>query len=304
VHAGHDSGDDETRDGAPADPPAERPLSATAQADSRPTTGRGVGALVVLGLAVLLPVSWLIDLLALVQRDFGDPYGPRSEGPVLAAFVVGALLGVGVPVLVVLVQARVRRRDPSLSAASLVGAAVVLVLAVPTHGLALAGQLVAVVEEHRTTSAPPTTAERTFEGRDAGDAVRDLGEASVVALGADPATGYWPASDGPLDADRPSSRECTLDDRSPGVEWTWQWDAGWLVDAQGAPLVPEGADVLPSAVPDQEALRQAWASRDVTAVPDDEVVPDQLRPEADWLDPGSFARPGPDVLIETICLVP
>lgn len=191
MQAGQDSGDDGTRDTTPDGVDATpggvgRPLSATALADSRPTTGRGVGALVVLGLAVLLPVSWLVDLLALVQRDFGDPYGPRHEGPVLAAFVVGAALGVGVPVLVLVVQARVRRRDPSLSAASLVGAAVVLVLAVPTHGLALAGQVVAVVEEHRTTSAPPTPAERTSEGR----------------------------------------------------------DAGWLVDARGAPLVPEGADVL------------------------------------------------------------
>jgi hypothetical protein len=76
-----------------------------------------------------------------------------------------------------------------------------------------------------------------------------------------------------------------------------------LVDADGAPLVAEGDDKLSTATDDLDGVRAYWESKGIASEADPaSVAGDQFVAQADWLDTYSFARPGPDVVLTTICL--
>lgn len=269
---------------------------------ARGATGRGTAVLVAVALPILLLVSWWIQLAALLQRDFGPQDERLGQEGVLVAWVIGALLAVGVPVVAIVWTARARRRDPRRSLAAVISAIVVLVIAVPINVLGVGGQTIRVVSDARLRAQPATAAERTFSaaGTDPEQAMEQLGRQSVEALGGDLRAAYRD------DGARPGgafSEECLLSNLHEGVQWRFQFHATEWTDRDGNDLVPEGAETVPGGATDTQAVRDAWAAEGIGARRDD-VNPDsdQWVPVADWLEGYSYVRPGPGVDLTTICL--
>ncbi|SMQ71623.1 hypothetical protein [Agreia sp. VKM Ac-1783] len=267
-----------------------------------PTTGRAAGLGIVALLFALLVASWLIQLSSFLQRDFG-PFEKRlSDGGVVVWVSIAAAIAILSPIVVLILQARVHKRNPRHSIAAVLGAVVVLVIAVPTNTVVVGSQVANLVTELNEKAQPPTAAETFFErtGGDPRSEVLELGDETVRLLGGDPTVD---AKDSDADF-RVVSDECVLDNSNPGIMWSYQYDAGSQVDANGQLLVPEGSTDLPTATHDMAGVIAYWASHGVTATKDEDVSSDeQYRAEAEWLGYDSWSRPAPDVRFDTICLV-
>ncbi|WP_156351694.1 hypothetical protein [Agreia sp. Leaf210] len=266
-----------------------------------PTTGRAAGLGIVAILFVLLVASWLIQLSAFLQRDFG-PFEKRlSDGAVIVWISIAAAIAILSPIAVLLLQARVHKRNPRHSIAAVLGAVVVLVIAVPTNTIVVGSQVASLVAETKEKAQPPSEAETFFE-RNGGDPRREvleLGDETVRLLGGDPTLGTEN-----FDATyRVFSEECYLDNSNPGTMWYYRYKAQSQVDATGQPLVPEGSQELPTATHDMAGVIAYWASRGVTATKQEDAKSDeQYKAEADWLGYDSWSSPDPHVLFTTICL--
>lgn len=271
----------------------------SAAAERTKTTGRGVGVAVALTLPVALVVAWIVQLSAMLSSEFG-PTEERTGGLGLTVWlVVGAAIGVGVPLAVLIGQVRARRRDPSLSGVALVAATLVLVVGLATCGLVVVVQISAATADLYRTAQPPTAAEQRYTGDEAGVELRALGDDTVRALGGDPDEGF--GTDG--SNGRAWSEECLLDNDDPGVVWNYWYHADSLVDASGDPLLPDGVDVLPGTRTDLDGVRELWSGEGIGAE-QDQVDFEQVVPVVDWLERWSYVRAGPTVDITTICLMP
>lgn len=258
--------------------------------------GRSTG-LVVLMVGLLI-AGWFADLWTLLTLSY--PSGAHPLGEVLAWYVVGAVVSLGLPVVVLVREARGRRRDRSRRRDLLVASVVLLVLGLATHGWVVGGQTKAVVDRAVRVAQPPTAAERHFEGRDVGAELTALGDETVRVLGGDleatTATGE--------DAVDVFSRECTLQNSDPGVEWTYRYSPTSLVDAAGVPYMTEPGGLLPTATADLDAAAELLESRGFTVVRDTDADGGPvLLPEADWSGYYTYMRPGPYVDLDTTCLV-
>ncbi|GAB2971761.1 hypothetical protein GCM10027282_07160 [Frigoribacterium salinisoli] len=281
-----------------APPPAAGAEGTEAQGPPA-VAGRGTGIALAIPLPIALVVGWTVQLGTLLGRDFGSSDGRAGETTVLVGLLAGAVLGVGAPVAVLVLEARARRRDPRRSSVAFAAAIVVLVIGVLTSGLVAGAQVpVAIADLHRRAQ-PPTEAESRHPGQEAGDELRRIGDGTVVALGGDPAVGR----DGPGAAARLGSEECVLDNGGPGVSWRYSYAADQLVDDVGAPLLPEGADEIPGTRSDLGGVREFWAGEGIGADRDD-VGFDQVVPVSDQLERWSYARSGPTVVLVGTCVVP
>jgi len=110
-----------------------------------PVTGRASGVGITLLLFGLLVVSWLVQLSFALQGGFGPPEDRLSDGGLLGGFMLGAAIAIGSPVLVIILEARVHKRTPRHSIIGVVGAVVVLVIAVPINAIVVGLQAVSVI---------------------------------------------------------------------------------------------------------------------------------------------------------------
>lgn len=150
------------------------------------TTGRGSGVAVALALPVALVVAWIVQLSAVLSSEFGPTDDPTGGLGLTVWLVVGAAIGIGVPLAVFVGQVRARRRDPSLSGVAFVVATLVLVIGLVTCGLAVVLQFSSVAADRYRTAQPPSAAEQRYTSEDAGAELRALGDDTVRALGGDP----------------------------------------------------------------------------------------------------------------------
>ncbi|WP_418517041.1 hypothetical protein ACNUCX_08205 [Curtobacterium flaccumfaciens pv. flaccumfaciens] len=265
-----------------------------------PTTGRGNAIAIALVLPVLLVVSWAVQVGAYLARDFGSMDDRLGAGGVLTRLVIAAVLAVGIPVAVLVVQVRARRREPRHSLVAVVAAIVVLVIAVPWNGLVLTSQLRSMAADARQWAQPATAAERHFADGDARATLERIGDRTVRILGGDRKSAY-------RDGERAGgaySEDCQLSNAHQGVRWMYWYDPGEYTDEQGNELLPEDHTVIEGANRDVDGVREYWASEGIDARSEEDMVPDQIAPTADWLGNGSsYTRPGPDVDFRTICLV-
>lgn len=265
-----------------------------------PTTGRGNAIAIALVLPVLLVVSWAVQIGAYLARDFGSMDDRLGAGGVLARLVIGAVLAVGIPVVVLVVQVRARRREPRHSLAAVVAAIVVLVIAVPWNGLVLTSQVRSMAADARQWAQPATAAERHFADGDARATLERIGDRTVRILGGDRKSAY-------RDGERAGgaySEECQLSNAHQGVRWRYWYHPDNYTDADGKELLPEDHALIEGANRDVAGVRAYWASESIGARSEADMVPDQISPTADWLESASSStRPGPDVDFSTICLV-
>lgn len=265
-----------------------------------PTTGRGNAIAIALVLPVLLVVSWAVQIGAYLARDFGSMDDRLGAGGVLTRLVIGAVLAVGIPVVVLVVQVRARRREPRHSLVAVVAAIVVLVIAVPWNGLVLTSQVRSMAADAQQRAQPPTAAERHFAHGDARATLERIGDRTVRILGGDRKSAY-------RDGERAGgaySEDCQLSNAHQGVRWMYWYDPGEYTDEQGNELLPEDHTVIEGANGDVDGVREYWASEGIDARSEEDMVLDQIAPTADWLESGSsYTRPGPDVDFRTICLV-
>lgn len=108
-------------------------------------TGRASGVGVTLLLFGLLVVSWFVQLSFALQGEFGPSEDRLSGGGTLAGFVLGAAIAIGSPIVVLILQARVHKRTPRHSIIAVIGAVVVLIIAVPINAVVVGLQAVSVV---------------------------------------------------------------------------------------------------------------------------------------------------------------
>jgi hypothetical protein len=209
---------------------------------------------------------------------------------VLARLVIGAVLAVGIPVVVLVVQVRARRREPRHSLVAVVAAIVVLVIAVPWNGLVLTSQVRSVAADARRWAQPATAAERHFADGDARATLERIGDRTVRILGGDRKSAY--------------SEECRLSNAHQGVRWRYWYHPGEYTDEHGKELLPEDHTLIEGANRDVAGVRAYWESEGIDARSEADMVADQISPTADWLEStSSYTRPGPDVDLSTICLV-
>lgn len=110
-----------------------------------PVTGRASGVGITLLLFGLLVVSWLVQLSFALQGEFGPSEDRLSGGGMLGGFVLGAAIAIGSPIVVLILQARVHKRTPRHSIVAVIGAVVVLIVAVPINAIVVGLQAVSVV---------------------------------------------------------------------------------------------------------------------------------------------------------------
>ena len=263
--------------------------------------GRTNAVVVAVVLPILLLVSWWIQLAVLLQSSFGPEDERPGPGGVLAGYVFGALLAVGVPVAVVVTYAVKRRRQPRTSLAGVISAIVVLVVAVPFNVLGITTQVGTVAEDARVRAQPATAAERHFSDSEGGAeaALNRIGDRTVELLGSRRSEGF--RSDGSPKGGA-YSEPCRLDNRHEGLEWEYWFIAAELQDASGADLLPEGTSTVPGGATDLAAVRAAWQAEGIGAERTTGGPEEQYEPRADWLSSSSYARPGPTVVLRTICL--
>jgi hypothetical protein len=110
-----------------------------------PVTGRASGVGITLLLFGLLIVSWFVQLSFALQGEFGPSEDRLSGGGMLGGFVLGAAIAIGSPIVVLILQARVHRRTPRHSIIAVIGAVVVLIIAVPVNAIVVGLQAVSVI---------------------------------------------------------------------------------------------------------------------------------------------------------------
>ena len=110
-----------------------------------PVTGRASGVGITLLLFGLLVVSWLVQLSFALQGEFGPSEDRLSGGGMLGGFVLGAAIAIGSPIVVLILQARVHKRTPRHSIIAVIGAVVVLIIAVPINAIVVGLQAVSVI---------------------------------------------------------------------------------------------------------------------------------------------------------------
>jgi len=110
-----------------------------------PATGRASGIGLTLLLFGLLVVSWFVQLSFALQGGFGPPEDRLSDGGLLGGFILGAAVAIVPPVLVIILEARVHKRTPRHSIIGVVGAVVVLLIAVPINAIVVGLQAASVV---------------------------------------------------------------------------------------------------------------------------------------------------------------
>ncbi|WNY34238.1 hypothetical protein Q9Q99_01570 [Curtobacterium flaccumfaciens] len=265
-----------------------------------PTTGRGNAIAIALVLPVLLVVSWVVQIGAYLERDFGSMDDRLGPGGVLTRLVIGAALAVGIPAVVLVVQVRARRRERRHSLAAVVAAIVVLVIAVPWNGLVLTSQVRSMAADARQRAQPATAAERHFADGDAGATLERIGDRTVRILGGDRKSAY-------RDGERAGgaySEECKLSNAHQGVRWTYWYAPGEYTDADGKELLPEDHTMIEGANRDVDRVRSYWESEGIGARLRRTWSPTRSHPQpTGWRAPSSYTRPGPDVDFRTICLV-
>jgi hypothetical protein len=258
--------------------------------------GRSTG-LVVLMVALLI-AGWFVDLATLLS--FAYPSDAHPDGVVLAGYVVGAVIAVGLPLVVVVREARSRRRDRSRPRDLAVASLVLLVVGLLTTGYVVVGQVTEIVQRAVREAQPPTAAERHFEGRDVEAELVSLGGETVRVLGGDLESTSL-AGDGPVQV---FSEECRLQNADAGIAWTYRYDPSYLVDDEGVPFMPERGGMLPTATDDLSGAVALLESRGLTVERDtDADGGPKLLLDADWVGSYSVVRPGPSVVLDTTCLV-
>lgn len=263
------------------------------------TPGRAGGIIAWIFLPVALLIGWIIQFSALLARDFNGAGGDSDDVVLLIWFLVGVLIGVGMPIAALIVTVRGIRRDPRFSRIALGASIVVLVFAVPSNLIMLGFQIPRAIEEVVSKAQPPSAAETHFANGGAASELTELGDRTVEILGGDPDNSFSP-NGLPV---RALAEECTLENSQPGTSWSYSFAAGLLVDGNGTPLVAEGEDRLPTATDDLDGVRAYWESKGIASEADSaSAVGNQFVAQADWLDTYSYARPGPDVVLTTICL--
>jgi hypothetical protein len=146
--------------GLPVEPPSGQ-SSATVPAVSGPgsvsaaetgaadqdgsVTGRASGVGITLLLFGLLIVSWFVQLSFALQGEFGPSEDRLSGSGMLGGFVLGAAIAIGSPIVVLILQARVHKRTPRHSIIAVIGAVVVLIIAVPINAIVVGLQAVSVI---------------------------------------------------------------------------------------------------------------------------------------------------------------
>lgn len=110
-----------------------------------PVTGRAAGIGITLLLFALLIVSWFVQLSFALQGEFGPSEDRLSGGGMLGGFVLGAAIAIGSPIVVLILQARVHKRTPRHSIIAVIGAVVVLIIAVPVNAVVVGLQAVSVM---------------------------------------------------------------------------------------------------------------------------------------------------------------
>jgi hypothetical protein len=110
-----------------------------------PVTGRASGVGITLLLFGLLIVSWFVQLSFALLGAFGPSEDRLSGGGMLGGFVLGAAIAIGSPIVVLILQARVHRRTPRHSIIAVIGAVVVLIIAVPVNAIVVGLQAVSVI---------------------------------------------------------------------------------------------------------------------------------------------------------------
>ncbi|CAH0175773.1 hypothetical protein [Plantibacter cousiniae (nom. nud.)] len=133
-----------SRPNASDEPPWPGAESGAADQDG-PVTGRASGVGITLLLFGLLVVSWLVQLSFALQGEFGPSEDRLSGGGMLGGFVLGAAIAIGSPIVVLILQARVHKRTPRHSIVAVIGAVVVLIIAVPINAVVVGLQAVSVV---------------------------------------------------------------------------------------------------------------------------------------------------------------
>jgi hypothetical protein len=263
------------------------------------TPGRAGGVIAAIFMPVGLLVGWIIQFSALLARDFSGAGGDSDDVVLLIWFLVGASIGLGIPLVVLIVTVRGLRRDPRFSRIALVASIIVLVFAVPSNLILLGFQIPQAIEEVVSKAQPPTAAETHFSNGSARTELTELGDRTVEILGGDPDNSFSP-NGLPV---RALAEECTLENSQPGTSWSYSFSASLLVDGNGTPLLAEGEDRLPTATDDLDGVRAYWQSKGIASEADSaSAVSNQFVAQADWLDTYSYARPGPDVILTTICL--
>ena len=110
-----------------------------------PVTGRAAGIGITLLLFALLVVSWFVQLSFALQGEFGPSEDRLSGGGMLGGFILGAVIAIAPPVVTLVLQAKVHKRTPRHSIVAVIGAVVVLIIAVPINAVVVGLQAVSVV---------------------------------------------------------------------------------------------------------------------------------------------------------------
>lgn len=120
-------------------------VEAGAAEQDGPVTGRASGVGITLLLFALLVVSWFVQLSFALQGEFGPSEERLSDGGMLGGFILGATIALAPPIVTFILQARVHKRTPRHSIIAVVGAIVVLVIAVPINAVVVGLQAVSVI---------------------------------------------------------------------------------------------------------------------------------------------------------------
>lgn len=139
------SGPSSTTVPAVSDPASVSAAETGAADQDGPVTGRVSGVGITLLLFGLLVVSWLVQLSFALQGEFGPSEDRLSGGGMLAGFMLGAAIAIGSPIVVLILQARVHKRTPRHSIIAVIGAVVVLIIAVPINAIVVGLQAVSVI---------------------------------------------------------------------------------------------------------------------------------------------------------------
>ncbi|OAN35561.1 hypothetical protein A4X17_01930 [Plantibacter sp. H53] len=126
-------------------PPAHPDPGAESAELEGPVSGRAAGIGITLLLFALLIVSWFVQLSFALQGEFGPPEDRLSGGGMLGGFILGAVIAIAPPIVTLILQARVHKRTPRHSIIAAVGAAVVLIIAVPINAIVIGLQAVSVI---------------------------------------------------------------------------------------------------------------------------------------------------------------
>ncbi|MET3509711.1 hypothetical protein [Plantibacter flavus] len=126
-------------------PPAHPDPGAESAELEGPVSGRAAGIGITLLLFALLIVSWFVQLSFALQGEFGPPEDRLSGGGMLGGFILGTAIAIAPPIVTLILQARVHKRTPRHSIIAVIGAVVVLIIAVPINAIVVGLQAVSVI---------------------------------------------------------------------------------------------------------------------------------------------------------------